>query len=177
MVLKIEDNLFLELIKMSDAQEVFDAVDTQREYLGEWLPFVSFIQDVSDEEAFIKSILETMEQTKEYVFCIRKSGDFAGLISFVKADKLNKKIELGYWISKKYQKQGIVTKSVERLCEFAFNDMGMNRVQIRCAVENQNSKSIPKRLGFTFEGIERQGEYVSEGLFRDLGVYSKLRNE
>lgn len=177
MVLRIEDNLFLELIKMSDAQEVFDALDTQREYLGEWLPFVSFIQDVSDEEAFIESILETMEQTKEYVFCIRKSGDFAGLISFVKADKLNRKIELGYWISKKYQKQGIVTKSVERLCEFAFNDMGMNRVQIRCAVENQYSKNIPKRLGFNFEGIERQGEYVSEGLFRDLEVYSKLRNE
>lgn len=177
MKLTINEKLYLELIKLSDAETIFNIINTQREYLGEWLPFVSFIENITDEENFIKSVLETMEQTKEYVFCIRKEGNFVGLISFIKTDKLNQKTEIGYWISETYQKQGIVTKATKRMCEFAFTEMGMNRVQIRCATENIASKSIPKRLNFIFEGIERQGERVSENAFRDLEVYSKLKEE
>ncbi|ATA89700.1 GNAT family N-acetyltransferase [Capnocytophaga stomatis] len=177
MKLIISEEIYLELVKLSDADEIFNTIDSQREYLGEWLPFVSFIKSVADEENFIKSALETMEQTKEYIFCIRKEGNFVGLISFIKTDKLNQKTEIGYWISKDYQKQGIATQATKRMCEFAFAEMEMNRVQIRCAVGNIPSKSIPKRLNFIFEGIERQGERVNENTFRDLEVYSKLKEE
>ncbi|CEN45781.1 GNAT family N-acetyltransferase [Capnocytophaga canis] len=177
MKLIINEKLYLELVQLSDAEIIFNTIDTQRKYLGEWLPFVSFIKNVADEENFIKSALETMEQTKEYIFCIRKEGEFVGLISFIKTDKLNQKTEIGYWISEIYQKQGIATQATKRMCEFAFKDLGMNRVQIRCAVENLPSKNIPKRLGFTFEGIERQGERVSESVFRNLEIYSKLKEE
>ncbi|CEN35617.1 GNAT family N-acetyltransferase [Capnocytophaga cynodegmi] len=177
MKLIINEKLYLELVQLSDAETIFNTIDTQRKYLGEWLPFVSFIKNVADEENFIKSALETMEQAKEYIFCIRKEGNFVGLISFIKTDKLNQKTEIGYWISETYQKQGIATQATKRICEFAFTEMGMNRVQIRCAVGNLPSKNIPKRLGFTFEGIERQGERVSEGVFRDLEVYSILKSE
>ncbi|MFJ1261177.1 GNAT family N-acetyltransferase [Capnocytophaga canis] len=177
MKLIINEKLYLELVQLSDAEIIFSTIDTQRKYLGEWLPFVSFIKNVADEENFIKSALETMEQTKEYIFCIRKEGEFVGLISFIKTDKLNQKTEIGYWISETYQKQGIATQATKRMCEFAFKDLGMNRVQIRCAVGNLPSKNIPKRLGFTFEGVERQGERVSENVFRDLEIYSKLKEE
>ncbi|GIZ14206.1 GNAT family N-acetyltransferase [Capnocytophaga catalasegens] len=177
MKLIINEKLYLELVKLSDAETIFNIINTQREYLGEWLPFVQYIKEVADEEIFIKSALETMEQTKEYVFCIRKDEKLVGLISFIKPDIANQKTEIGYWISKDYQKQGIVTQATKRMYKFAFNDLGMNRVQLRCAVGNLPSKSIPKRLGFTFEGIERRGERVSEGVFRDLEVYSILKSE
>lgn len=177
MKLIINEKLYLELVQLSDAEIIFNTIDTQRKYLGEWLPFVSFIKNVADEENFIKSALETMEQTKDYVFCIRKDEKLVGLISFIKPDIANQKTEIGYWISKDYQKQGIATRATKRMCEFAFTEMGMNRVQIRCAVGNLPSKNIPKRLGFTFEGVERQGERVSENVFRDLEIYSKLKEE
>lgn len=177
MNLKIDETLQLDLVKLSDAQEIFNIIDSQREYLGEWLPFVPFIKEVADEEKFIQSNLETLEQTQEYVFCIRKGGSLVGLISFIKTDKTNQKTEIGYWLSKDYQKQGIVTKPVQRLCKFAFNELNINRIQIRCAVENLPSKSIPKRLNFVFEGVERQGERASENVFRDLEVYSKLKKD
>ncbi|WP_392419835.1 GNAT family N-acetyltransferase [Capnocytophaga canis] len=177
MKLIIDEKIYLELVKLSDVEEIFNTINTQREYLGEWLPFVSFIKSVADEENFIKSALETMEQTKEYIFCIRKEGKFIGTIGFIKTDSINQKTEIGYWISKDYQRQGIVTKATKRMCEFAFTEMGMNRVQIRCAIGNLPSKNIPKRLGFTFEGVERQGERVSENVFRDLEIYSKLKEE
>ena len=48
---------------------------------------------------------------------------------------------------------------------------------IRCAVNNEKSKSIPKSLNFRFEGIERAGELLSDGSFTDLEVYSLLRSD
>lgn len=53
----------------------------------------------------------------------------------------------------------------------------MNRIQVKCALENKSSINIPKRLGFKFEGIERQGELLTGNIFTDLVVYSKLKSD
>jgi ribosomal-protein-serine acetyltransferase len=54
--------------------------------------------------------------------------------------------------------------------------MGMNRVQIKVGVKNKKSAAVPKRLNFTFEGIERDGEYLN-GVYIDLEVYSVLKRD
>jgi len=65
---------------------------------------------------------------------------------------------------------------VRKLVEFAFRNMEMNRVQIRCGVGNHKSAAIPRRLGFTLEGIERAGERHDHS-YIDLEVYSLLKKE
>ena len=122
MNLIINENLYLEQVQLSDATDIFNTIDHQREYLGDWLPFVQYIKEVADEENFLKSVLETMEQTQEYIFCIRKDEKFVGLISFIKPDIANQKTEIGYWISKDYQKQGVVIQTTKRRGNFCTND-------------------------------------------------------
>ena len=136
------------------------------------MPFVAFTKELSDTEKFVDSVINASEGRFEYVFVIRKSNEFAGLIGFKDTDKLNKKTEIGYWLSEKYQKQGIVIKSVDKLCDFAFNIQGINRIQIKCAVENISSKNFSKKLGFKFEGIKRQGELLTGDFYKDLEIYS-----
>lgn len=177
MVIKIDDELELKQLKEADAIDIFEAIDSQREYLGKWLPFVVSTQQVSDTELYVLSIVEAPEDKNEYVFTIRKQNKLIGLIGFKETDRLNKKTEIGYWLSKDYQKQGIMTRCVDKLCIFAFNQLGMNRVQIKCAVGNEPSRNIPKRLGFKREGIERDGELLTGNIFTDLEIYSKLKSE
>jgi ribosomal-protein-serine acetyltransferase len=55
--------------------------------------------------------------------------------------------------------------------------MGINRIQIKCAVGNKLSSNITKKLGFKLEGIERQGELLMGGFFTDLEIYSKLKSD
>lgn len=176
-VLQVDTNLVLKELEGSDAPSIFETIDTQREHLGKWLPFVEFTRELSDTEKYVESIIQAPKEKYEFVFCILKEGNFAGLIGFKDTDRQNLKSEIGYWLSEKYLKQGIITKSVKTLCTFAFEKMGMNRVQIRCAVANYSSKKIPQRLGFTFEGIEREGELLSGNTFTDLEVYSLLKSE
>jgi ribosomal-protein-serine acetyltransferase len=177
MKLEVNSSIVLRQLNQSDSEDIFHTIDSQRDYLGKWLPFVELTKRIEDTESFINSVVNAPNDRFEFVFTIRKEDKFVGIIGFKSTDKPNKKTEIGYWISEKYQKQGIVTKSVEKLCVFAFNEQGINRIQIKCAVNNVQSKNIPKRLGFVFEGIEREGELLSGNIFTDIEVYSKLKDE
>lgn len=177
MQIRVDNEIVLKQIEKSDAQDIFDTINSQRSYLGQWLPFVEYTKDISDSEKYIDSVINSPEEYFELVFTILKNDKFVGIAGFKGTDKQNKKTEIGYWLSQKDQKQGIITKSVNKLCEYAFNELGINRVQIKCAVGNTRSKQIPKRLGFKFEGIERSGELLTGGIFTDIEVYSKLKTD
>jgi ribosomal-protein-serine acetyltransferase len=177
MILTVNTDIELRSLDLSDASDIFGTINSQREYLGKWLPFVEFTHRVEDSESYVRSVTEAPDYCFEHVFAIRKQNVFAGLIGFKDTDRLNKKTEIGYWLSVKFQKQGIITQSVSMLCQFAFNELGLNRVQIKCAVGNNPSRNVPLRLGFTFKGIERQGELLTGNIFADLEIYSKLKSE
>ncbi|GHT30615.1 putative ribosomal N-acetyltransferase YdaF [Bacteroidia bacterium] len=173
-ILEIDENIVLRQLRLDDYEDMYNTINNQREYLGKWLPFVEFIKEPNDAKKSIESTIDLPEDKFGYSFTIRYKTQFAGMIGFKDTDKQNRKTEIGYWLSEKFQGKGIVTKSVKKLCDFAFNELNINRIQIKCAVGNERSKSIPKRLGFTFEGIERSGELLTESIFTDIEIYSKL---
>jgi len=172
----VNENTVLKQIELTDTADIFNTVISQREYLGKWLPFVEFTKEIKDTENFVRSVVDTPEKIREFVFVIHSDGKFACLAGFKDTDRLNRKTEIGYWLSEGFQKKGIMTESVKLLVKFAFEELNINRIQIRCAVGNTQSSNIPKKLGFKFEGIEREGELFPDGSFKDLEVYSILKS-
>ena len=101
---------------------------------------------------------------------------FAGLIGFKDTDWMNKKSEIGYWLAENMQGKHIVTSCVEKLIQHAFQKLKLNRIQIKVAENNTKSASIPKRLGFVYEGTERAGE-KHHNKYLNLKVYSLLKED
>jgi ribosomal-protein-serine acetyltransferase len=62
------------------------------------------------------------------------------------------------------------------LLDHAFYELKLNRVEIRCAAENNCSRAVPERLGFRQDGVLRQAEWLHEH-FVDLVIYSMLAGE
>ena len=177
MILEINAQLQLKQLERTDAEVIFKTIDNQRSYLRKWLPFVEFTRKVADTQKFVDAILEAPEAQFEYVFTIQKNGKFIGLIGFKDTDQLNRKTEIVYWLSEAHQKQGIMTQSVRKVCDFAFQKLELNRIQIKCAVGNLPSSKIPQTLGFKLEGIEREGECLTGNVFTDLEIYSRLKSD
>ena len=173
----LSDGITLTEVRINDAPDIFRTLDANREYFGRWLPFVEYTYTVDDSVAFLEMFLKTPGGTKEYLFAIRDNGQFVGLIGFKSTDPENFRTEIGYWLREESQGKGIMTRAVDRLCRFAFDNMNMNRVQIRCAVGNTRSGNIPRRLGFRLEGVERAGELLTGGKFVDVEVYSMLKED
>lgn len=175
--IRIDDQISLKFLVESDARTIFNYINTQRDYLGEWLPFVQFTHEVKDSKGFVDMTIELRKIKKDYVYKICYDDRMIGLIGTKETDYLNKNTELGYWLSQDYQGQGIMTKVVEKLTALLFDEMGIERIQICCAVGNEKSIAIPKRLGYIQEGIKRNGEWAGNLVFRDLIVFSKLKSE
>jgi len=174
--LEIDEKLFLEKLNLTHTECVFNAIDQNRSFLRRWLPFVDFTHKMLDTERFIRSLLDKHSSNRDEVYTIWYKHEFAGLVGFKDIDRVNDKIEIGYWLTEKMTGKGIATAATRKMINLAFRNMEMNRVRIRCGVGNEKSSAIPRRLGFKFEGIERCGERHNRK-YIDLEVFSLLRSE
>ena len=175
--IEVREDIVLKQIELEDAIDIFNTINSQREYLRKWLPFVDFTKELKDSQSFVSSVINVSEEEREFLFVIHHNDLFAGLIGFKDTDKLNKKTEIGYWLSESYHKKGIITESVKALLHFAFDELDINRIQIKCAVGNTPSRNIPRKLEFKFEGVERDGELLVDNQFTDIEVYSLIKKD
>lgn len=176
MKIKTGSDITLQQVRMKSAKEIFGCVDRSRVFLGEWLPFVDHTCRVKDTENFIRSLRKHTEMNGDLVFEVRVGGTLAGLLGLKGIDHVNRKAEIGYWLDREYAGKGIMIRSCKALIDHSFSELDLNRLTIRCAMENIRSCNIPKQLGFAFEGIERHGE-ILRGRHLDLKVYSLLKKE
>jgi ribosomal-protein-serine acetyltransferase len=174
--LHIDDDLHLEIVKISHAVPIFEIIQRDKNYLRRWLPFVDQTKHLKDTEKYIRTILSLPHRDQNAVYTIWYRGEIAGLAGFKEIDPINHKSEIGYWLAEKMQGKGIMIRTVGKMIDYGFRNMGMNRIQIKVAVGNIKSSAIPQKSGLLFEGIEREGEYHTDRYF-DLEVYSILKAE
>ncbi len=154
-ILFVDEDILLREIGMKDVASIFNAIDTHREYMAEWLPFVELITDISLTHTFVENYLNA--EVKDFTCVIYFRQQFAGLIGLKDTDFDNMKTEIGYWLSEDFQHRGIITRSGKTLIDYAFDELKMNRIQLKAATENFKSQRVAERLGFIKEGIERKG--------------------
>lgn len=173
-ILRVDSEITLKEIDLEDVKPIFNTIDTEREYLAEWLPFVELTQDISFTRKFVENYLDA--EIKDLTCTIFYNQKFVGLIGLKDTDFDNMKTEIGYWLSESYQHKGIITRSCQKLIEYAFDELKMNRIQLKAATGNLKSQAVARRLGFTREGIEREGELHNRG-FVNLTVFSLLKRD
>lgn len=172
----IQKKYKLREVRVSDATALWSEIDKNRKYLSQWLPFVPSLT-LDDERLFLLKVLSVPRSQRDHIFIIKRKRKVCGLVGFKNTDFLNHRTEIGYWLLPEYQHQGIMTACVVQLIRWAVEHLDINRIQIKCAVENEPSNAIPQRLKFIKEGIERDGELLASGKYTDLNVYSILKRE
>ena len=171
-IIVVDTNIRLKEIGLEDTEVIFNTITNERDYLSEWLPFVEHTHEISFTHSFIEEYLNS--ERKDLTCAIYYQNQFVGLVGLKDTDTDNKKTEIGYWLSEAFQHKGIITCSCKTLISYAFDEMDINRIQIKAAEHNLKSQQIPVRLGFKREGIERDGELHSRG-FVDLVIFSLLK--
>jgi ribosomal-protein-serine acetyltransferase len=176
MPIKVDEDIYLSELSVQNAKELFGLVDGNRNHLRRWLSWVDKTRDINNTIDYIQSTQQQDIYSGRMVLEVWYKGELAGLIDLHGGDSLNMKAEIGYWIAEKFQGKGITTKACRAFINYAFHEMGLNRIAIRCAEDNIKSRAVPERLNFKFEGIEREGQHLY-GKFVDLYVYTILKKE
>ncbi|MGM0844695.1 MAG: GNAT family N-acetyltransferase [Bacillota bacterium] len=172
----IDEIISLKLPELKDAEEFYALTDSSREYLRKWLPWLDGTKSPQDTKEFIQNSLTNFAQQKSLSTLILFKGEIAGTAGFNLIDRNNGIAYIGYWLGESYQGQGIMSRVVKALTDYAFNEMKLNKVEIRAAVGNLKSRGIPERLGFTYEGRIRCAEKLYNK-YVDHEVYGVLADE
>lgn len=174
--LTVDDDLKLCLLEERHAAALFALVDKNRQHLRQWLPWVDSTTAVDDNKAFIQSALQQFANNEGFQTALFYQGHLVGMVGYHTIDWLNRSVEIGYWIGADFQGRGLIARACRFMTDYAFNQLGLNRVVIRCAVGNTRSAAIPRQLGFTQEGVFRQQQTLNNQ-FIDLIVFSVLAEE
>ncbi|MFS0673712.1 GNAT family N-acetyltransferase [Ornithinibacillus sp. 179-J 7C1 HS] len=172
----VDDEISLRLLDERYAGELLQLINHSREDLREWLPWLDSTTTPRHVAEFIQGAWMMYEERSGLRLGIFYHGRLAGMVGFNTIDWANRIGIIGYWLGSHFQGYGIMTRSVTAIIDYGFNQLNLNRIEIRAAFQNDKSRAIPERLGFQIEGKIRQGEWLYDH-FVDLVMYGMLASE
>ena len=129
---------------------------------------------------YINTAIVNRAAGKEYAFIVfdKTTGEYAGSTRFYDIQPENDMLQLGYtWYGEKYRGTGLNKHCKLLLLQFAFETLGMLRVEFRADARNERSIAAMKSIGCTVEGILRSNMWLEDGGRRDSIVLSILKDE
>ena len=116
------------------------------------------------------------ENAGRWVIASESNDKYVGDIGFFSFDPANKKAEIGFKLDKAYWGQGITSQFTAQLLEYAFEELGYNRIEALVDPRNVGSSKVLLKNGFIKEGTLRDYEF-EHGAFVDLDMYSILQRD
>lgn len=167
--------LLMRRLKPGDAQDIFAyASDPEVTQYMLWETHKS----IDDSKAFIDFTLGRYEKDEagEWGIVLKETRSLIGCLGFAWADMKNKRAEIGYVLAKPYWGRGIIPEAAGRVLRFAFEDMGLNRIECYHLMPNEKSGRVMQKLGMSYEGTARE-ETFAKGRFWDVKQYAILKSD
>ncbi len=175
-VLPIAEGLELALLTLGDAPRLVRLVRDNLARLEPWLPFATAAYDETAATDYIRRSARDWASGRGLGLGIWADGELAGAIGIHNLSWDQGHAELGYWLAAAFEGRGLVTRSAERLLDWMFAEAGLERAEIRAAVDNARSRAVAERLGFVEEGVSRHASWVA-GRWLDMAIYGQVRAE
>jgi ribosomal-protein-serine acetyltransferase len=167
------EGVTLRRYEMRDLDALWQAIEEERERIAVWMPFVEGVRTIEDERTWLETVVA--DEAGIGGGGLWSGSEFLGGVG-LSLGPFGIAGEIGYWIRAAYEGRGHITRACRAMIDIGFQELGLHRIEIRAGLENARSRAVPERLGFTYEGIEREGSRGSRG-FYDLAVYSSLDRE
>jgi [ribosomal protein S5]-alanine N-acetyltransferase len=100
----------------------------------------------------------------------------AGMIFLHSFSKRHQKAEIAFNVARHHWKKGIATASAAAVLGFAFEQLGLNRVEATCMPGNVGSRRVLEKIGMVREGTMRRSHFRYDG-FHDMELFSVLRED
>jgi RimJ/RimL family protein N-acetyltransferase len=155
------------------------AVQESLDALSRWMPWAANGQSVEDSTVFVREAAAAFITRERLNYFMWRKQDrlFLGSLGAFRLAWSIPSCEIGYWLRTSLEGQGYVTEAVNRLTQFLFDELGMNRIEIRCESENQRSAAVAERCGFKLEARLRNHRWGNSGQLITTLIYAKLREE
>jgi RimJ/RimL family protein N-acetyltransferase len=131
----------------------------------------------AETRAFFELVIEHYRRGDPFAWAIerREDGRLIGSCGFVSEAGERKSAEIGYWLGKPYWGKAYAVEAARVLVRYGFEQMGLERVEAKCFLENRAGQRVIEKLGMKFEGADRSE--MIKGEYPELRVYAVARQD
>lgn len=175
-ILLENDVVLLRPVEHYDIEGIVEAAKDERiwEHMS-----VSLLTKEAANKYVEKAIVER-EAKESYMFVItdKKANKIVGCTSFLDISLAHKRLEIGAtWLNPSVWRTHVNTNCKFLLLQYCFEQLHLNRVQIKTGHENIRSQKAIERIGAVKEGILRNHMIRKEGTIRHTVMYSIIEEE
>jgi RimJ/RimL family protein N-acetyltransferase len=130
--------------------------------------------------SYLEASLNARKAGSQYPFIVfdKQTHEYAGSTRFYDIQQENQMLQLGYtWYGNRFRGTGLNKHCKFLLLQFAFEELGMYRVEFRADARNERSIAAMKSIGCVPEGIIRSHMWLQDGTRRDSIILSILKAE
>lgn len=145
-----------------------------------WKLWFTSIPSPETAEAYIKTALGMRENAGAMPFIVREraSNAIIGCTRYFNVDEVHQRLEIGHtWYSESYQRTAVNTEAKYLLLSHAFEKLDAIAVEFRAHWHNHKSRAAIARLGAKQDGVLRNHQKSTEGIYRDTVVFSIINSE
>ncbi len=157
---------YISPIALKDAWNICNLIVANEDRLKRYFPKTleqNLTPDLSN--IFVEKKVKQFNNKEEFLFTIKatESNKLVGLIYLKELDWDKKQGEFAYCIDYNVEGKGVTTKAVAILANYAFQDLGLEILQIIVHKDNLGSLKVAKNCNFTWiktlkEGFTPPGE-------------------
>ena len=147
--------------------------------VSKWMASVPFPYTEDDAISFINHT-KTLDESKKLALAIvlKENGKVIGGTEITNIDKVNGTAGGGIWLNENYQRNGYDTEAFATRIRYAFDVLGLRRIENGFYPGNDKSKRMQEKLGYKEEGVRRKKFYcMATGEYMDECVTGLLKEE
>jgi ribosomal-protein-alanine N-acetyltransferase len=172
--------LFLRHPAMGDYAAWAELRALSRHHLTIWEP--QWARDELSRSAFRRRLRQYQRELREdqgYAFLIFRSAD-ATLLGGLSISNVRRGVaqaaSVGYWIGVPHIRRGHMSNAVKACLPFAFNTLGLHRLEAACLPHNVPSQRVLEKAGFKREGMARRYLKIN-GVWQDHDLFALLQDD
>ena len=158
---------------MDDLVPLCEAARASWREVGPWLTWCR--QDLRNEEqaVWLESQLRLWDSGQQFEFAIEdvESGHYLGGVGINRIQPLYLCANIGYWLRSDAMGRGNATRAARLVARYGLEILGLARLDVLMAVENEASRQVAERMGATLEGTLRK-RLLLHGRLHDAFLYS-----
>ena len=150
---------------------------SSRDFLQPWEP--TWPADDLTRAAFkrrLAAYAHDMERGLAYPFLVFRAED-SRMVGGITLSNIRRGVaqmgSIGYWVGEPHTRKGYTVAAVQQVTRFAFNRLGLHRVEAACIPTNDGSRAVLARAGFRHEGMALAYLRIN-GVWRDHLLFGLL---
>ena len=166
------ERLLLREVTEADVNEVFDIrSDAQTmQYIPR--PLAKTKEDALDHIHMIrKGVLD--DEFINWAITVKGDNKLTGMICLLRMQLHNYRSEIGYILHPAYRGRGMMNEAVQRVVDYAFNDLKFHSLEAVIDPQNAASEKVLLKNHFVKEAHLKENEFYN-GRFLDTVIYSRL---